>query len=656
MLFNSYEFIFVFLPVSFFIYFYLNHKRLTTASKIWLVFASLFFYSWWNIVYLPLILTSVFFNYAIASAIVDRDELKKKYFSKKSLLQIGLVFNIGLLAYFKYADFFISNTNSLVNTDIGLLHLALPLAISFFTLQQIAFLVDSYEGLAKEKKFINYIMFVTFFPQLIAGPIVHHKEMMPQFVSIRNKAKNYKNIALGLFILSIGLFKKVVIADTFAIWATAGFDTATTLNLFEAWFTSLSYTFQLYFDFSGYTDIAMGAALLFNIKLPINFNSPYKATGIIDFWQRWHITLSRFVTTYIYTPLVKSFDNLNFHKAMVATFVTFLIAGLWHGASWMFVIFGGLHGLALVVNNYWKKTKIKINKILAWFITFNFVNITMVFFRAEEWDDAIKVLSSMFSLDNIMLPNILESVLPFLNKYGVEFGWFTQNIQGKSFTLVFLIIGFILVLFFENSSKKLIDLQKEWTSTSNFIPKETFSIISKRFKIACNNFFRRKKKYYEKIYNKNLKRKQELLKRIERFTLSNNSQDNIESLENFSKEWKKIGLVPKKSVTIDNKFHKIISSHYNDLNLKKSEKESIKFLIQANSIKGNEILINKSKNNLKKQIDKIKSSIFQYENNVSFFRNENSTKKMKESVLKKIELSKLEHKKLKKKLSILDNL
>ena len=475
MLFNSYEFIFVFLPVSFFIYFYLNHKRLTTASKIWLGFASLFFYSWWNIVYLPLILTSVFFNYTIASAIVERDELKKKYFSKKSLLQIGLVFNIGLLAYFKYADFFISNTNSLVNTDIGLLHLALPLAISFFTLQQIAFLVDSYEGLAKEKNFLNYIIFVTFFPQLIAGPIVHHKEMMPQFVSIRNKAKNYKNIAMGLFILSIGLFKKVVIADTFAIWATAGFDTATTLNLFEAWFTSLSYTFQLYFDFSGYTDIAMGAALLFNIKLPINFNSPYKATGIIDFWQRWHITLSRFVTTYIYTPLVKSFDNLNFHKAMIATFVTFLIAGLWHGASWMFVIFGGLHGLALVVNNYWKKTKIKINKILAWFITFNFVNITMIFFRAEEWGDAIKVLSSMFSLDNIMLPNILESVLPFLNKYGVEFGSFTQNIQGRSFTLVFLIIGFILVLFFENSNKKLDNFKLNFINSFIFVMAFTIS-------------------------------------------------------------------------------------------------------------------------------------------------------------------------------------
>ena len=417
MLFNSYEFIFVFLPVSFFGYFYLNHKRLITASKVWLVFSSLFFYSWWNIVYLPLILISVFFNYFIARSIVGSDEIKKKYFSKKSLLKIGLVFNIGLLAYFKYADFFISNTNSLINTDIGLLHLALPLAISFFTLQQIAFLVDSYEGLAKEKNLLNYIIFVTFFPQLIAVTIVHHKEMMPQFISIRNKARNYKNIAMGLFILSIGLFKKVVIADTFAIWATSGFDMATTLNLFEAWFTSFSYTFQLYFDFSGYTDIAIGAALLFNIKLPINFNSPYKATGIIDFWQRWHITLSRFITTYIYTPLIKSFDNLNFHKAMIATVITFLIAGLWHGASWMFVIFGVLHGLGLVINQYWKKTKIKLNKIIAWFITFNFINVTFVFFRANDMSDAIKVLYGMIGVNGITSVNpiiIAGIIIPFI--------------------------------------------------------------------------------------------------------------------------------------------------------------------------------------------------------------------------------------------------
>ena len=456
MLFNSYEFIFAFLPISFFVYFYLNSKRLTTAAKAWLVFTSLFFYSWWNIMYLPLILISILFNYTITNTMIEYDKSRRKYFSKKSLLHAGLLFNIGLLVYFKYMDFFISNTNTISGSDIELLHLVLPLAISFFTLQQIAFLIDSYEGLVKEKNFLDYTIFVTFFPQLIAGPIVHHKEMMPQFANVRNKVKNYKNIAIGLFIFSIGLFKKVVIADTFAVWATQGFDVATTLNLFEAWATSLSYTFQLYFDFSGYTDMAIGAALLFNIKLPINFNSPYKATGMIDFWQRWHITLSNFITTYIYTPIVRSFDRLTFHKAMFATVITFLIAGLWHGASWMFIIFGGLHGLGLIINHYWKKRKIKLNVVLAWFITFNFVNITFVFFRAKEWDDAVKVLGSMFSLDNIVLPNFLASKLASLSKYGIEFGALATNLSaaGKDL-IIWLLIGFILILVFKNSMDKL---------------------------------------------------------------------------------------------------------------------------------------------------------------------------------------------------------
>ena len=458
MLFNSYEFILVFLPITFFIYFYLNHKRLTTAAKAWLVFTSLFFYSWWNIVYLPLILISILFNYTITSTLIEYDKSKRKHLSKKSILQVGLLFNVGLLVYFKYMDFFISNTNTVFGSDMELLHLALPLAISFFTLQQIMFLIDGYEGLVKEKNFLNYITFVTFFPQLIAGPIVHHKEMMPQFFSVRNKVKNYKNIALGLFIFSIGLFKKVVIADTFAEWATNGFDLATTLNLFEACVTSLSYTFQLYFDFSGYTDMAIGAALLFNIRLPINFNSPYKATGMIDFWQRWHITLSNFITTYIYTPIIRSFNKLTFHKAMLATVITFLIAGLWHGASWMFVIFGGLHGIGLITNHYWKKRKIKMNKVLAWFITFNFVNITFVFFRAKEWDDAIKVLGSMFSLDYIVLPNInfLQNKLTFLNQYiNIQYGGFITNIQGGYHTVYWLVLAFIMTILCKNSIELL---------------------------------------------------------------------------------------------------------------------------------------------------------------------------------------------------------
>lgn len=441
------------MPVTFFVYFYLNYKRLVTASKAWLVVSSLFFYSWWNVVYLPLILVSILFNYTISCSMDKSSVNKKQNFSNFFLLQVAIVFNIGLLGYFKYMDFFIQNTNFIFDSHIEFLNLALPLAISFFTLQQIAYVVDCYEGLVKERNFLNYVIFVTFFPQLIAGPIVHHKEMMYQFSNIRNKVRSYSNITKGLFIFSIGLFKKVVIADSFSIWATSGFDESNALNLFEAWATSLSYTFQLYFDFSGYMDMAIGVALLFNIKLPENFNSPYKATGMIDFWRRWHITLTNFITTYVYTPLIRSLKKPTFHLVMGMTVVTFLIAGLWHGASWMFIIFGALNGIGIVINHYWRKTKIKINIILAWFITFNFVNITLIFFRAKEWDDAVKVITSMFSLDNIRLPNFLPFDLSFLSSYNIKFGHFLENIQGGVDTGLWLVLGFILVLVFQNSNQ-----------------------------------------------------------------------------------------------------------------------------------------------------------------------------------------------------------
>ena len=439
MLFNSYEFIFVFLPITFFVYFYLNSKRLTTASKAFLVFSSLFFYSWWNIAYLPLILISMLFNYVIGNSLNSKKEENKKSFSKKSILIFGIVANLSLLGYFKYADFFIENFNIVAQTNINLFNLLLPLAISFFTFQQIAYLVDSYRQETKEYDFLNYALFVTFFPQLIAGPIVHHSEMMPQFANKWNAVKKYRNIALGLFIFSIGLFKKVVIADTFAVWATAGFDTATTLNLFEAWATSLSYTFQLYFDFSGYTDMAIGIALLFNIKLPINFNSPYKARNIQDFWRRWHITLSRFLRDYVYIPLGgNKISSFRTYSNLLATFV---IGGLWHGAGWTFVFWGFLHGMALVIHRAWSNLGFKMWTWLAWLITFSFVNITWVFFRAKEWDDAIRILSSMFSLDNVVIALSLE------------------NISGDLFTILWIIAGFILVLFFKNTVEKAKELK-----------------------------------------------------------------------------------------------------------------------------------------------------------------------------------------------------
>ncbi|MGE4294194.1 MAG: MBOAT family protein [Campylobacterales bacterium] len=393
MLFNSHEFIFLFLPVMFFGYFYLTSKRLIIGSKAWLVGGSLFFYGWWNVLYLPLILVSMLVNYAIGTSLPKIEKEGGKHLSKRSLLAVGIIFNAGLLGYFKYTDFLLENFNGIFGSDVPLPHIVLPLAISFFTFQQIAYLVDSYRNETKEYDLLNYALFVTFFPQLIAGPIVHHKEMMPQFSSKWNLVKNYRNIALGLFIFSIGLFKKVVIADTFAKWATQGFDHAETLNFFEAWATSLSYTFQLYFDFSGYTDMAIGAALLFNIKLPINFNSPYKARNIQDFWRRWHITLSRFLRDYVYVPL--GGNRSGKYRTYGNLFATFLIGGLWHGASWMFVIWGAMHGAAIVIHRIWQELGFRMWGWLGWLITFNFINVTWVFFRAEEMEDAWRVLRGM---------------------------------------------------------------------------------------------------------------------------------------------------------------------------------------------------------------------------------------------------------------------
>ena len=434
MLFNSYAFIFIFLPTSFFIYFFLLEKRLITGAKGFLVFTSLFFYSWWNIAYLPIILSSMLFNYVIGNSL--NENFKQIRIHKKSLLTFGAVANLSLLGYFKYTDFFLENFNLLFDGSVPLLHLALPLAISFFTFQQIAYLVDSYRGETAEYDFLNYALFVTFFPQLIAGPIVHHAEMMPQFASKWNLVKNYKNITIGLFIFSIGLFKKVVIADSFSHWVTLGFDTSEKLDFYTAWATSLSYTFQLYFDFSGYTDMAIGAALLFNIKLPINFNSPYKALNIQDFWRRWHITLSRFLRDYIYIPLGGNrVGNFRTYANLMATFI---LGGIWHGAGWTFVFWGFLHGFGLVIHRFWKLLDFTMPKILAWIITFNFINITWIFFRAKEWEDAIKVIKGMFLPEKILFPQYVSSTYVFDSF--------------NSFTYIFLLISFIITLMFKNSN------------------------------------------------------------------------------------------------------------------------------------------------------------------------------------------------------------
>lgn len=428
---------------------------------------------------MPLLLGSILVNFYTGTAIAQRErERERVTASPKALLVFGISFNLLLLGFFKYTDFLLDNFNGIFGADIPLPHIVLPIGISFFTFTQIAYLVDSYRKEASEYDLIRYVLFVSYFPHLLAGPILHHKEMMPQFANRWNMAIRWRNIALGLFIFSIGLFKKVVIADTFAVWANAGFDSTASLNLIEAWATSLSYTFQLYFDFSGYTDMAIGMSLLFNIRLPINFNSPYKALSIQDFWRRWHMTLSRFLRDYLYIPLggnrkgkFRTYNNL---------IITFLLGGLWHGAGWTFVFWGLLHGVALAIHRAWSELGFKMNKILAWFITFNFINITWVFFRAKEFDDAIRILKAMFSLENIALPSFLESRLSFLKKYGVGFDQWLQNIEpsGISSIAPYFLIAFVLVFFFKNTSTKLNNYRVGFLALIISIFCFTFSILS----------------------------------------------------------------------------------------------------------------------------------------------------------------------------------
>lgn len=443
--FNSYEFIFAFLPLTVIIYFLLNRRGWTTAGKVWLAGISLFFYGCFSVRYVPLLLGSILVNYLLARSL-SRENLAPG--KSRAILIIGLAFNIGVLGYFKYANFLVNNLNYFLSRDIGLLQIALPVAISFFTFVQIAYLVDIYRGETRPKGPLDYLLFVSFFPYLLSGPIVRHNELIGQYDDPALKTPDYRNMAGGIFLFSLGLFKKLVIADTLAVWANFGFDTASSLTLLEGWVTSLSYTLQLYFDFSGYTDMALGAALLFNIKLPINFNSPYKAVSIQDFWRRWHISLSRFLRDYIYIPLGGS--RAGDFKLYRNLLLTFLIGGLWHGAAWTFVFWGFLHGMALVIQRAWRKLNLRLPGVLAWLITFNFVNLAWVFFRAHSWADAIKVLKAMLGLNGVTLPESLTGILGFLAKYNVGFGGFLMEDFLHQAAPV-LLICLLLVLFVPNS-------------------------------------------------------------------------------------------------------------------------------------------------------------------------------------------------------------
>ena len=435
MLFNSYEFIFLFLPITLIVYFTLNRFGKNRLAKGWLVLASLYFYSYFNKKYLILIIASIVVNYFVGKLL----EEKKDVVVRKVLLIYGVVFNVGMIGYYKYYDFFVENINYIFKTNIPLLHILLPLGISFFTFQQLSFVIDSYYRKNLRYDFLSYSLFVTFFPQLIAGPIVLPTEMLPQFESEENKKINWANMNRGLYIFSIGLAKKVIIADSIASFANAGFDMMESLNFVEAWLTSISYTLQLYFDFSGYCDMAIGIGLMFNILLPINFNSPYKSTNIQEFWQKWHMTLGRFLANYLYIPL--GGNRKGEKRTLLNLLIVFLISGIWHGAGWNFIIWGMLHGICILIHRVWKNSKRKMNKFIGWFITMNLVNIFWVFFRAKDLASAFKVIKGMFNFSTI----------------GQNVDEIFRTINGSSAyrdARDMLILGIILVIFFKSSIEK----------------------------------------------------------------------------------------------------------------------------------------------------------------------------------------------------------
>jgi alginate O-acetyltransferase complex protein AlgI len=421
MLFNSYAFILGFMPLTLLLFHGLRGTGLPRSSIGLLSLMSLLFYGWWNPIYLLLIVPLMLVNFVLAARIVPRDKQRPR--GAKPLLVLGIALNLGVLGYFKYANFFVDNINAVTGLDFVLGKVILPIGISFFTFQKIAFLVDAYRDRVDRLNFIDYVLFVTFFPQLIAGPIVHHSEVMRQF---RDPALvSMRTVALGVTIFTIGLAKKVLLADTAARYATPVFDAVAAgarPDVLAAWGSALAYSAQLYFDFSGYSDMAIGGGLLFGIRLPINFASPYKAESIIDFWHRWHITLSRFLRDYLYVPLGGNRKGRS--RRYVNLLITMLLGGFWHGAGWTFVIWGSLHGFYLVVNHLWRalrrhfnrgaETATGLGRRLGQAITFIAVVIAWVFFRSDDVGSAVRMLLAMVGRNGLEVPASLADHWPSL--------------------------------------------------------------------------------------------------------------------------------------------------------------------------------------------------------------------------------------------------
>ena len=448
MLFNSYYFLIYFLPIVLVCYYAAHKHGLHKFALIILSIASFTFYAYDNVYYLSLLAGSILINWCI-SYILNRMEDKN---GRKAILTLGIIIDIAVIFYFKYYDFFIENMNALFKADFNLRHIILPLGISFFTFQQISYLVDTYRGETKGYDFIEYVAFVSFFPQLVAGPIVLHSELIPQYRDESRWKISSDRLAEGLYILAIGMFKKVIIADKFGqvvTWGWLDIHSRTGLDLL---LLSLFYTFQLYFDFSGYCDMAIGIAKLFSLDLPINFNSPYKAVSINDFWKRWHMTLTRFLTNYIYIPLGGN------RKGKVRTYVNilivFLVSGIWHGANWTFILWGMIHGVLQVLNRACKKVWDKVPKVIAWLVTFILVDFLWIMFYAPNVTDGLYVWKKIFDISDmhisqeifsLFIMNEVNTVLGMLGSVGA-----ILTINYQWYMAAYLVLSFIICLCCKN--------------------------------------------------------------------------------------------------------------------------------------------------------------------------------------------------------------
>jgi alginate O-acetyltransferase complex protein AlgI len=486
MLFNSYPFLLAFLPLTFTGYFLIGRVSHRAALG-WLTFASIFFYGYWSVRSLPILLGSICVNYTLGLLLADRHRQ-----GRAALLGIALGANLLLIGYYKYVDFFILNSNTMLGLfgfhSLPYLHVLLPIGISFFTFTQIAFLIDSYQGKVLERDFLSYALFVTYFPHLIAGPIIHHKQVMPQLADPRNFSIDAGKIQIGTVVFVIGLGKKLLLADPLGVFVDKVFNVVQGDQVPEvliSWLGAVSYTFQMYFDFSGYSEMAVGLSLLFGIWLPFNFNAPLRATSIIEFWQRWHMSLTKYINEYLYVPLTLKFVRMSMDKPSVArvlyslvipTMTTMVIVGLWHGANWTFVLFGVLHGLFLVINHLWRKRRFLIRPkhtpaavpalVASWLLTFTGVTVALAMFRAGNVHQGLLIYQGMLGGGGL---NISEA--------GV---YFTQLIK-----LPFLLtLAFMIVLLSPSSpelAKRLSaqqQSQSEPTATMRFPPRQALYAVA----------------------------------------------------------------------------------------------------------------------------------------------------------------------------------